>query len=55
MICEFALRGRYFAMQQDKLLIELHTDMRGAFPGGKLNAMISGALDCALSDEKELI
>jgi len=42
-------------LQHDKLLIGLHTDMRGAFPGGKLNAMINGALDCIIGDEKELI
>lgn len=42
-------------LQQDKLLIGLHTDMRGAFPAGKLNAMISGALDYTKGDEEELI
>ena len=42
-------------LQQDKLLLGLHTDMRGAFPEGKLNAIISGALDCTMSDEEELI
>ena len=42
-------------LQQDKLLIGLHTDMRGAFPGGKLNAIINGALDCTMGDEEELI
>jgi len=47
--------GQKHLMQQDKLLIGLHTDMRGAFPGGKLNAMINGALDCATGDEKKLI
>jgi len=29
--------------------------MRGAFPGGKLNAMINGALDRTMGDEEELI
>jgi nucleoside 2-deoxyribosyltransferase len=47
--------GQKHLLQQDKLLIGLHTDMRGAFPGGKLNAMINGALDCIMGDEKELI
>ena len=47
--------GQKHLLQQDKLLIGLHTDMRGAFPDGKLNAMISGALDCTMGDEKELI
>jgi len=50
----FAYGQKHF-LQQDKLLIGLHTDMRGAFPGGKLNAMINGALDCTMGDEKELI
>jgi nucleoside 2-deoxyribosyltransferase len=47
--------GQKHFLQQDKLLIGLHTDRRGAFPGGKLNAMISGALDCTIGDEDELI
>lgn len=47
--------GQKHHLQQDKLLIGLHTDKRGAFPGGKLNAMISGALDRISSNEKELI
>lgn len=42
-------------LQQDKLLLGLHTDMRGAFPEGKLNAMLSGALDCIMGDEEELL
>jgi len=42
-------------LQQDKLLLGLHTDMRGAFPEGKLNAMISGALDCTIGDEEQLL
>ena len=29
--------------------------MRGAFPDGKLNAMINSALDSKLNDEDELI
>ena len=47
--------GHKHLLQQDKLLIGLHTDMRGAFPGGKLNAMINGALDYTTADEKELL
>lgn len=47
--------GQKHFLQQDKLLIGLHTDMRGAFPGEKLNAMISGALDCTKGDEEALI
>jgi len=47
--------GQKHLLQQDKLLIGLHTDMRGAFPGGKLNAMINGSLDCIMGDEEELI
>jgi len=47
--------GQKHFLLQDKLLIGLHTDIRGAFPGGKLNAMINGALDCTMGDEKELI
>jgi nucleoside 2-deoxyribosyltransferase len=47
--------GQKHFLQQDKLLIGLLTDMRGAFLGGKLNAMIGGALDCTMSDEQGLI
>jgi nucleoside 2-deoxyribosyltransferase len=47
--------GQKNLLQQDKLLIGLHTDMRGAFTYGKLNAMIYGALDCTMGDEEELI
>jgi hypothetical protein len=47
--------GQKHLLQRDKLLIGLHTDVRGAFPGGKLNAMISGALDCTIGDEDELV
>jgi len=42
-------------LQHDRLLIGLHTDMRGAFPDGKLNAMINSALDSTTNDEDELI
>jgi hypothetical protein len=47
--------GQKHLLQQDKLLIGLHTDMRGVFPGGKLNAIINGALDGTMGDEEELI
>ena len=47
--------GQKHLLQQNKLLIGLHTDMRGAFPSGKLNAMINGALDFTMGDEEELI
>jgi nucleoside 2-deoxyribosyltransferase len=47
--------GQRHFLQQDKLLIGLHTDMRGAFPEGKRNAMINGALDCTMNAEDELI
>lgn len=38
-----------------KLLLGLHTDRRGAFPGTKLNAMIQGALDEVAPDEATLL
>jgi nucleoside 2-deoxyribosyltransferase len=38
-----------------KLLIGLHTDRRGAFPGTKLNAMIQGALEYVAPDEETLL
>jgi nucleoside 2-deoxyribosyltransferase len=47
--------GQKHLLQQDKLLIGLHTDRRGVFPEGKLNAMINGALDCTKGDEEELL
>ena len=47
--------GQKHLLQQDKLLIGLHTDMRAAFLGGKLNAMIHGALDYVVSDQEEVI
>jgi len=47
--------GQKHLLQHDKLPIGLHTDMRGAFPEGKLNAMINGALDRTMGDEEELI
>ena len=47
--------GQKHLLQQDKLLIGLHTDMRWVFPGEKLNAMISGALDCTFGNKDELL
>ena len=47
--------GQQHLLGQDKLLIGLQTDSRAAFPGAKLNAMIHGALDCIVEDEKVLI
>lgn len=37
--------GQKRFLQRDKLIIGLQTDMRAAFPGAKLNAMLHGALD----------
>jgi hypothetical protein len=44
-------------LKQDKLLVGLHTDMRGAFPvlGFKLNPMIYSAFDHIAENENELI
>jgi nucleoside 2-deoxyribosyltransferase len=49
--------GQKYLLQRDKLLIGLHTDMRGAFvfPGAKLNAMIHGALDDITDNEDGLM
>ena len=47
--------GQKHLLQQDRLLIGLHTDMRGAFADGKLNAMINSALDSTTNDEDKLI
>ncbi len=49
--------GQKQLLQRDKLLIGLHTDMRGAFafPGEKLNAMIHGALDDITDNEDDLM
>ena len=47
--------GQKHLLQQDKLLIGLHTDMRAAFPEAKLNAMIHGALDCTMTNEEALL
>jgi nucleoside 2-deoxyribosyltransferase len=47
--------GQKYLTQTDKFLIGLLTDIRGGYPGGKLNAMIQGALDYVAEDEKDLI
>jgi nucleoside 2-deoxyribosyltransferase len=47
--------GQKHLLHRDKLLIGLHTDMRGAFLRMKLNAMVQGALDCVVDNEDDLI
>lgn len=47
--------GQKHFLQKEKLLIGLHTDMRGAFPEAKLNAMIHSALDRTMNNEEELM
>jgi nucleoside 2-deoxyribosyltransferase len=49
--------GQKHLLQQDKLLIGLHTDIRAAFAflGAKLNPMIHGALDYIADNENDLI
>jgi len=44
-------------LKQDKLLVGLHTDMRGAFPflGAKLNPMIHSTFDRIAESENDLI
>lgn len=44
-------------LKKDKLLIGLHTDVRGTYSnmGSKLNAMIVGALDFVVNDVNELL
>jgi nucleoside 2-deoxyribosyltransferase len=44
-------------VQQEKLLIGLLTDARGAYTniGSKLNAMVAGALDFVANNENELL
>jgi nucleoside 2-deoxyribosyltransferase len=44
-------------LKKDKLLIGLHTDVRGTYSnlGSKLNAMIIGSLDFIANDENELL
>ncbi|TES88909.1 MAG: hypothetical protein E3J88_06725 [Anaerolineales bacterium] len=47
--------GQKHLLQRDKLLIGLHTDIRGEFLGAKLNAMVCGPLDHIAADETDLI
>jgi hypothetical protein len=47
--------GQKYLLERDKLLIGLLTDRRGAFLGGKLNAMIHGSLDYVADNENDLI
>lgn len=47
--------GQKHFLQQEKLLIGLHTDSRAAFIGAKLNPMIQVTLDHIASDESNLI
>ena len=47
--------GQKLLLQSDKLLIGLHTDLRGALLGAKLNAMIFGTFDYITDNEKDLI
>jgi nucleoside 2-deoxyribosyltransferase len=47
--------GQKHLLQRDKLLIGLYTDIRAAFLGAKLNAMVRGPLDHISTDEKDLI
>lgn len=47
--------GQKTLQPSKKLLIGLHTDRRGAFPGTKLNAMIQGALEYVAPDEQALL
>ena len=42
-------------LKNDKLLIGLHTDIRGAFPGGRLNAMVGGSFDSVADSEESLL
>ena len=47
--------GQKHLLQRDKLLIGLYTDIRAAFLGAKLNAMVHGPLDHIADNEKDLI
>lgn len=47
--------GQQALQQTKKLLIGLHTDRRGAFPGTRLNAMVQGALEYVAQDEQSLL
>lgn len=47
--------GQKHLLQRDKLLIGLQTDIRAAYLGVKLNAMIHGSLDSIVDNEDDLI
>jgi nucleoside 2-deoxyribosyltransferase len=49
--------GQKYLLKQDKLIIGLHTDLRGAFAflDSKLNPIILGAFDDIVEDENTLI
>ncbi len=47
--------GQKYHLRREKLLIGLHSDMRVAFEGHKVNAMIYGALDQLVDNEEELL
>lgn len=47
--------GQKALQQTKKLLIGLHTDRRGAFPGTRLNAMVQGALEYVAQDEQSFL
>jgi len=47
--------GQKHLLQRDKLLIGLHTDIRGAFLGARLNAMVHAPLDHIADNEPDLI
>jgi hypothetical protein len=46
--------GQKHLLQSDKLLIGLQTDIRAAFLGAKLNAMIHGSFDYITDNENNL-
>jgi nucleoside 2-deoxyribosyltransferase len=46
--------GQKRFLQRDKLIIGLQTDLRAAFPGAKLNAMLHGPLDQITDNENDL-
>ena len=47
--------GQKYLLKVEKLMVGLHTDMRGAFPDAKLNAMIQGSLDTVVDNEDALL
>lgn len=42
-------------LEKDKLVLGLLTDIRGGFPGGKLNAMVGGSFDFIADSEESLL